>query len=386
MRPPARLVLSCLGSRIALGLLLASVACTSPGSAGSGDSSTGGSAGDGTATAPTTADPDGGPGPDDDGSTAGPVTATSGGSDTTMGRGDATGTDTGDPPAACPVTHTCLQAPPEGWTGPVNVQDMAAGELLNDCAGAYPELVEEHPTDPAGDPASCSCSCGNVSGASCTYRIGRFAQANCGGIGSYTNLPVLDDCVDNANSMQTWWSLEANPQGGSCNASSNEEIVPLEFQRQIRVCQGVPLDQGCAANEICAPIPSQPFLPDICIYQAGEHECPAGAYSERTVHYTGAEDTRDCSPACTCAAPAGSCTGVTATMYRDSDTCTAGGTCFNPPCLHNKTQGCSQVDISQTRSIRRTAGATYSGSCADQGFDPVGEVTPTEPVTVCCAP
>mgnify|MGYP007032564842 FL=1 len=306
----------------------------------------------------------------------------------TSGEGDngvdsSTVSDTDDPPI-CP--HTCVAEAPEGWIGPVSVLDGAANVMLPDCGGAYPELVAEHSTQPVGADATCSCTCGSATGVSCTYQIAGFPNSNCTGTPGpgWTPLLALNGCVNTPTSTNSWWSLQANPSGGSCTPTSNKQVPTPTFDRQIRVCGGDWTAVGCESGEVCVQAPGVPLPPEICIYREGEHDCPTGPYVERSVHQTAYEDTRDCSPACECASPQGECTGTTATLFRDVDTCVQ-EFCASPPCNVIKSQGCSQISLSQVRSVRRNLNASFSGSCAEEGFAPTGAVLPTEPVTVCCA-
>jgi hypothetical protein len=259
-----------------------------------------------------------------------------------------------------------------------------SGETLQDCGGSYPQVVADHAVQPEGAQAECTCTCGTVTGASCTYLMNHYAAGMCGGAPVVTAVPVLNSCVNIANTTHTQWNLIANPMGGSCSPSSSEVIPDAGYAGQLRVCGAEVLPAECGGDEVCAPLPSAPFNGQICIYQEGDHECPAGVFSERTVEFTSYTDSRECAPACSCDSPVGECTGATGTLYRDTDNCTVGGQCFNPPCLEYIDQGCVGVGVSEVRSLRRTANATYAGTCEPAGYDHTGEVTPTGPVTMCC--
>jgi hypothetical protein len=372
-----------------IGLSLAMTGCFEPnphvddgaegGTAQTGDNGT--TTGPNTSSGPSTSDA----------TTQGTSTGTSD-SDSTEGEGeegetrDDSGTDTEEPPFTCPAeTHTCVGEPPNGWTGPVSVQEGAAGESLAGCDDAYSELVAEHATDPTAQTHTCNCSCGNASG-SCNYQISGYSTSNCtGGISPFLlQVPSGGQCVATSTS-NTWWNLAAVPTAASCQPSSNQNISPATLEGQLRVCGTQASSDGCEAAELCTAIPEAPLSAAICIYQEGEHVCPAGPYTERTVHHTAYTDTRDCSPACDCDVSA-ACTGAQVTMYRHTDSCQTGGLCSNPPCSATKGQGCSQIDtgMTQVQSLRLTQAATFAGSCAPEGYEPVGELTPTDPVTVCC--
>lgn len=313
--------------------------------------------------------------------------ATSDPGDTTDGTTAGEGSSTGEPEPVCdPVTSVCLASAPAGWTGPVVLMEGPADVALPICAGGYPTLSLESLSDPVADPAICECNCGPAQNVSCSTSITVWPAADCTAgfpvIGTTYALPNTS-CVNVADTTFSWWSLSSTHSGGSCAPSSNMEIPVPSYERQIRMCGTEATSRGCEADEVCAPIPSQP-LPNVsCIYQEGDHECPEGDYSERSIHYRDHDDDRTCAPACTCAAPDGNCTGASANLYA-TDTCnleSAPGSGTLP------SEGCFDAALQPTiRGVRRTGTASFSGDCAEQGYQPSGELTPTDPVTVCCQP
>jgi hypothetical protein len=164
--------------------------------------------------------------------------------------------DCADP--LCAGQAVCAPAVPAGWQGHVELFDgaqaNAPGCILPWNGG---ELVAGN-ASPTGAPAACSaCTCGAPSGGKCAPSGGKA----------------------------TTTAVTFASYGLACD--NTHETVAM----------------GCSAQS-CSPLPAPAFRPGLCIHEAGNVACPAGAFSERHVYFASVLDTRGCAP-CACGAPAG---------------------------------------------------------------------------------
>jgi hypothetical protein len=286
----------------------------------------------------------------------------------------------------CPSSHECVPIAVEGWEGPIARNDAFDNGEAGLCGGAYPDDVGEYVFDFTSMEAVCECECGDPRGVSCTEQAAHYTTGGCGGTQTTIGVPFLNTCVNIADTTHDDWRVIATPSGGSCTPIETVQIPPVVYHSQMRLCAGAEPIPGCAADEQCLPRPVSPFVSELCIFQEGEHECPAGPYSEQIIRHTSHEDTRACGPACTCEDPEGDCTGAQVNLYRYTDTCTTGGVCTVPPCSATIGAACSATGMPEVRSLRRTSGATFAGTCDGSAFDEVGTLEPTGPVTLCCTP
>ncbi len=352
-----------------------------PSSAGSGDGSPGEDSST-SATGPGSAT-DGTPPADGTGTDAGPPSTT--GDDTGQGSGDDATTG---PVAQCGGSNRCVAAPPADWIGPVSVSEVAMGETPVDCGAGYPTQAEEFSANFVAPKAVCECDCQVPANAACVAFIESYNAAGCGGAAIDSYPFVFGTCYDNPTSTADYWNLNPGVYGDPCTP----QVQPPEFPPPteadvVRICgtaDAVTAD-GCDAAEVCAPIPTAPLAPLLCIYREGEHECPAGPYADASVYFRSYDDERDCSPACECGDVTGTCTGATATLWRYTNSCTSSGLCSNPPCVDYLTPGCDSTNLPAVESIQLTGIPELSNeSCPPIGYQPVGDIVPTDPITVCC--
>ena len=184
------------------------------------------------------------------------------------------------------------------------------------------------------------------------------------------------------------WST-APAAGGACipKQSANPIIPPLDWGSLIRAC-GDPDNAGAGCGfGTCVPRPEPPFEEVLCVYQAGDIPCPAGAYSARQVLYSTLTDTRACS-GCDCGPPTGtSCVG-TMKLYTDT-------ACSMEEVVLSSVSECEALPPDTTappppylsqRSIIYSGTPSGAGSCASVPSEASGGVTVDDPITVCCTP
>jgi hypothetical protein len=167
--------------------------------------------------------------------------------------------------------------------------------------------------------------------------------------------------------------------GGSCQSSGgNVDLVDPSWATAHRLCAGAPAPGGgCStAGDVCVRQPTAPFATTWCIMTTGDVPCPASDYTERTLVYTGVDDTRGCT-SCSCDAPSGVACGLVTTVYSNV-ACTMDA-------QEVQNDGTSCVANSGMRSARYSVSSGPSGgSCTPSGVAPSGSATPASARTVCC--
>jgi hypothetical protein len=127
---------------------------------------------------------------------------------------------------------------------------------------------------------------------------------------------------------------------------------------------------------VCLPNVNDAEFSAMCIYQRGDHECPAGYPAKETRHESIA-DMRECSE-CSCGGPAvgQSCGGVVSIGANTSNGCPVEVQVTATSCIANpvSTQGLTAA---------RYAPAPDT-TCNLTGGEKTGEVTAADEVTFCC--
>lgn len=296
------------------------------------------------------------------------------------------------------------------WIGPME-QAPFYGEFYGE--KTLPRFTGR--ADLEADPAVCDeCSCAESTG-KCTELPSSIEvhAATCGeassslSFGGSTN---WDGSCTNANSIPAGQKC---PVGSSILCAQSITVAPL----------GAPVDESCTpfaealadlpvlklyrpdvrwktaaigydvprcdANESCLPSIELPSGFRVCIYQHGEHECPAEWSSDRHVVYEvnadkpGYIDARDCS-ACSCGAPVGSLCVGQLRVFEDS-ACTK---LISADPISSIDGQCTDV-IPPGKALgskELTALAYVPGTCEVLGGEPIGAAIPDEnqAVTFCC--
>ncbi len=328
----------------------------------------------------TTAPGTGSSGDEDESSSA----TTDPGTDTSA---DASSSSTGD--GLCPVqTHACMQAAPKGWSGPVAVHQAAFDPEVREpapppCGAAYPDAATAGFEGLSAEPASCECACGNANGTACENSTSlRYwgDDATCGeGIAQVVTI-FASACNTLPAQFDGNGNYSAEPLtavGGACAPSTGETLEPATWSWQSQACDGATIiqDAGCADNRVCAPLPESPDAA-MCIWQAGEHECPDPFDTARTF-YDGIDDGRGCET-CSCSAPNGLCDSASISLWN-------GPTCLVPSAGVVGANG--ECDATGTATAARAASlnsGTPTAFCVPSPPEASGEALGTGPVTVCC--
>jgi len=266
-------------------------------------------------------------------------------------------------PSTC--DGTCM-AIPNGWAGPV---ELSVGTSPPTCGPKFAGSQSVLHDDLVALPATCDCSCGAPSGATCTVNFGGHCQAAPGTCdGPVTPYGTSSGCM----SMSVWCSSidisTPSVTGGACapNATKN---VPAPTWSTTAISCAPTSTSGCLSGSACVPDADPQF--HLCVEHDGDVACPSG-FPSRTVAYADVDDARDCSM-CSCGAPTGvGCTG-SVSMYSD-------GACTSVTKGGYPTPNC----ISESGAFIGYDGTATGGSCSASSVSPTGTATPASPTTLCC--
>ena len=175
-----------------------------------------------------------------------------------------------------------------------------------------------------------------------------------------------------------YWKIEPVPvMGGSCNEIVEEVVPDPQWGVVWTACGGATVDEACGAGSICAPVPSLPLQPNVCIHRNGVHDCPEGSmYSQRLEYYAGIGDTRGCTT-CSCGDPEGFCTGNIRTFQT--------GNCTAPLTNQFTINGnCQQGSSGSPATANFDSDGPQDPTCPANGGEPEGSTTPILPRTFFC--
>lgn len=271
----------------------------------------------------------------------------------------------------CGPAKTCVTSPPEGWFGPVAI---ALGETgsTTECGEGYPEsgltlLSGYH--EPG--PANCSCECMLNGASSCTSYMYLYDNA-CSQFQNFLQFTM--DCHPFVVNGGAYFSSYAQGNG-FCQGMVTEDLPEPQWDAQITTCKAEDLGASCGDDGVCMPIAPEGFEDSLCIYMEGENECPAGDFSEQFIHYSGVDDTRNCS-SCQCGMAAATCMG-TMEVYAADD-------CTGEPIAETAVNACT-MNVSGGNSVA----IDYGGDSVCPVMTPpeaVGTIATTGAFTYCCTP
>jgi len=299
---------------------------------------------------------------------------------TTSGAADSTG-DTGV--AACP--GECVAFAPEDWNGPVATVDAAPDAPQSECTGSFPRTALVSFDGFEFEPADCGCSCGPALDTECeqsTTLIDYGTAENCDGPELDTINLVNQQCTSATLQAGSYMRMEPIEllDAGFCNGTGSTELPTPQFDQRVTACEAelsaafaCDADAGLGCLE---QLPQSPLAPQLCIWQEGEHECPADTqYTEQRVLYDTFADDRSCST-CTCGDVLGACDTSSVTVYD------IGGCVIGSQGVAGGEGFCTQVGESTLGA--RLSVQEPSAFCPPMPVEALGEATPAEPTTLCC--
>ena len=192
--------------------------------------------------------------------------------------------------APCTGSSACFPTAPSGWTGPYELYDGPGPAPA--CGAAYVTTPFYTGNDQLVAPAaSCSCSCGNPAGVTCSgVTLNAFGGISCNSAQSCNSvsLPPNTCTMVDFGACGFPYSTSATSsqaQGGSCAPGAVNKNAPAPSWNQ--VAQGciqttTPTQGACGAGNVCAPNPDPGY--HICIVSNFNVPCPSGPYNtKRTV-------------------------------------------------------------------------------------------------------
>ncbi|MBC8069432.1 MAG: hypothetical protein IAG13_13935 [Deltaproteobacteria bacterium] len=281
-------------------------------------------------------------------------------------------TDTGVP-GACPEGSLCGTEPPEGWFGPTIIARVAAGETAPECPEEFPDAG---PGLFAGfadvEDAECACECEPPAAPNCNAQLLQRGN-NCIGYQNFFSPGAT--CTNTAIDGYAELNIYAGYYygGADCTASQTAAIPPIGWEATISTCRLSETPLSCQGTKVCIPPPAENFEDTWCIYQQGDLGCPAGVFNTKSVFFTGAEDTRDCSN-CNCGTPGSSC-GEGQLLGFDTMDCAG-----EPSVVLEANGSCGEVDITSF-AMEYPGSDTCPVTTQPQ---PIGDAEPTGEFTFCC--
>ncbi len=281
----------------------------------------------------------------------------------------------------CKPDYECVAAPPADWSGYYRVRRLPWSD---------PEPAQE--PCPNGRPArrfyqdasgsiTCACSCGPLSGASCTpARIGCATNVNCSNPSDWTAELSDGHCHKPDIGSSTQLSCLLLDDGaiasmGSCTPSVTKSSV-APFQSVLDVCGPDVGNHGCFPGYACTHRGGGAYTGPLCVRKADNTACPLG-WGARYFGFESYTDTRDCT-ACTCT-PNTTCSPTGYAVYDDNDCHDWHATVSSSICVNAS----DALDFT-TWSIRRTGTPQASGQCVGGGGESTGSLTTSGPTTFCC--
>jgi hypothetical protein len=287
---------------------------------------------------------------------------------------------------------TCTPEVPAGWLGPVAV---TVGDKIAPLPACGPEWSSQTDwqtgTLTAPDAQCGTCNCSSPSGGYCALtqvNISIHTESACNTSSSATTPVTTPNACTQVglgtalgNTVFGMLHGQSLPtMGSSCVPSGGGATKPpAYFDKQARICEGLPALTDCANGTLCAPKLPPDFR--LCIYQPAPDGanlvCPGG-YDQLPFFYADIADTRGCTT-CQCGVPFNQTCPLSVSYYG------AAG-CSTTPASTQPPNVCASLGTPQSVYAKVNTGAPSGGSCVPSTLNPTGEVWGTERTLVCCLP
>lgn len=271
--------------------------------------------------------------------------------------------------------QTCVIEVPAGWSGPTATTRGATAES---CGGDLPNVELTLHDGLTADGATCGCDCDDAVGVDCSMTpvlVDAYNNHSCGNVLSSVNV-VLGACVEVSGASDSAHFTKATPDvsAASCAPVTLASTVPdIAWDTELIGCG--PVELSSCAGQACFKPSDVPAPSQMCIYRAGDHDCPGGVFSERWLGYADVDDSRGCEPCGCSAVDVADCNEVVMS-YQDNN-------CNNSPTTLPVAPLCADspgMDSTMLVSVAPT------GSCTPTGGTSMGDAAPSNPTTVCCVP
>ncbi len=295
--------------------------------------------------------------------------------------------DCADP--QCQAGYTCVTPAPTGWVG-VGWVDPQANSA---CPAPFlPATKLYQVAQLVAPPATCTCGCQAPNGVSCPLSLACTAGAACTTSAATTLTQACTTVAVPAPGAQNSCSVAPpQPTGGSCQAQANALVTPPVWPASARGC--LVADGGACTDTTKTCVPRLTGANGPCIARGGNQTCPAGSpYTSKTLYNTGGlNDTRGCSAnGCSCGGVAGatcSCTGGNCGVSIHTQNSCGGSVLQNIPATGACTTFTDSGNGDTNWGAQRVGANPSGGTCPPSGTSSAtGSATPTESITVCCAP
>lgn len=312
--------------------------------------------------------------------------------------------DDGDGAVDCADTDcggagfACVPGIPLGWEGYQSLYFGAFGDAPSSCPSQFPTAIPYVGTNMlTADPAACTaCTCQAPADEVCNLPdVISVIEKNCVNAAMSTmptdlSVPAAWDgsceATGSAPGGQFCGGSSCNLAvksaaptltAGTCTPGGGVATKPdLVWGIKGVACGDAPQGGGCEAGQACQPAPSAPFLPGLCIYKAGENDCPGAPFTEQHILYEGVDDTRDCAM-CTCGGSQGGSCSANITVYSDP-ACSSSLATF-------QAGACAALSMNPGVVGRKADNILITpGSCPAAGGEATGGATPSKPTTFCC--
>lgn len=163
--------------------------------------------------------------------------------------------------------------------------------------------------------------------------------------------------------------------GGACEKQQNAEIPEVAWGSTITTCRIAQDAAPCEEGGICIPAPPVGFEQKWCLYKDGDNECTDPAYPNKSVFWSGTDDSRDCSN-CSCGSSVQSCSDAELMVFAEPD-------CAGEPSIVMPANGeCTQID---GMSVVGDFGQGDEACPVSEPSIAEGEVAPSGAFTFCCS-
>jgi hypothetical protein len=280
------------------------------------------------------------------------------------------------PPPAC-----CVPEAPADWSGPVRV---GRGADIGECPSALPEVAFKGGVGVEAEAGSCDCSCvPETPHVTCPNPEVRWYESS-GCVGAVLSRdpivpPIACDLIY-PNGSIAWDALPV----GTCSAVAEAKLPPPRYSEVTLGCAATNAE-SCPTGQTCLPDANEPGFDAVCLFRDGNHDCPSGPYSERSVINTGFDDERHCE-GCSCEAAGFECS-IKFTVFISTGGCAVSGNVGLREFVTG-TETCSFDGNVRSFLVTENDRVEVSkpGTCAPSNATLEGTVSPGAPVTVCCLP
>lgn len=276
----------------------------------------------------------------------------------------------------CAQGYVCAPNVPAGWKGPLAYWSGVPPEQPPPCDPGWPTAEVYGVGDVSAEPASCSCSCA-PSGGSCGSSVvtAWLANADCGAAGvpapqgvSFKPGECLAVGTHDGSVRASVPPLTAPPI--CAGTSPVAKTSPFKWSGVGRICSGAAPGDACGQKSTCLPrlAPGAAF----CIRAEGVQECSYPEFPRQVVIETQVTDTRDCVP-CECGKPKNVACAGTLALYSDA-------ACMKPVA----TVPADGASCGNGTFLSGKLLALPEGKCGVGTSEPIGIVSTSDPMTLCC--